>query len=151
METHTTAGAEILAKSNVPQMHIAEEIARHHHERWDGTGYPMKLGGTAIPIAARVSALADVFDALTHKRPYKEAWKVSDALAEIRSLKGRQFDPELTDIFLDLVPRLQREHGDLDEFLAVEAKNSPFIRARKQIAEALKGQDPETSLFEMRR
>jgi putative two-component system response regulator len=151
METHTTAGAEILAKSNVPQMHIAEEIARHHHERWDGTGYPMKLGGTAIPIAARVSALADVFDALTHKRPYKEAWKVSDALAEIRSLKGRQFDPELTDIFLDLVPRLQREHGDLDEFLAVEAKNSPFIKARKQIAEALKGQDPETSLFEMRR
>ena len=151
METHTTAGAEILAKSNVPQMHIAEEIARHHHERWDGTGYPMKLGGSAIPIAARVSALADVFDALTHKRPYKEAWKVSDALAEIRSLKSRQFDPELTDIFLDLVPRLQREHGDLDEFLAVEAKNSPFIKARKQIAEALKGQDPETSLFEMRR
>jgi putative two-component system response regulator len=151
METHTTAGADILAKSNVPQMHIAEEIARHHHERWDGSGYPMKLAGTAIPIAARVSALADVFDALTHKRPYKEAWKVSDALAEIRSLKGRQFDPELTDIFLDLVPRLQREQGDLDEFLAVEAKNSPFIKARKQIAEALKGHDPETSLFDMRR
>lgn len=151
METHTTAGAEILAKSNVPQMHIAEEIARHHHERWDGSGYPMKLAGTAIPIAARVSALADVFDALTHKRPYKEAWKVSEALAEIRSLKGRQFDPELTDIFLELVPRLQREHGDLDEFLAVEAKHSPFIKARRQIAEALKGQDPETSLFEMRR
>jgi putative two-component system response regulator len=151
METHTTAGADILAKSNVPQMHIAEEIARHHHERWDGSGYPMKLAGTAIPIAARVTALADVFDALTHKRPYKEAWKVSDALAEIKSLRGKQFDPELTDIFLDLVPRLQREHGDLDEFLAVEAKNSPFIKARKQIAEALKGHDPETSLFDMRR
>ena len=151
MQTHTTAGADILAKSNVPQMHIAEEIARHHHERWDGNGYPTGLAGTAIPIAARVSALADVFDALTHKRPYKEAWKVSDALAEIASLKGKQFDPELTDIFLELVPRLQREHGDLDEFLAVEAKNSPFIKARKQIAEALKGTDPETTLFEMRR
>lgn len=151
MQTHTTAGADILAKSNIPQMHIAEEIARHHHERWDGTGYPTRLAGTAIPIAARVSALADVFDALTHKRPYKEAWKVSDALAEIASLKGKQFDPELTDIFLELVPRLQREHGDLDEFLAVEAKNSPFIKARKQIAEALKGTDPETTLFEMRR
>ncbi len=151
MQTHTTAGADILAKSNIPQMHIAEEIARHHHERWDGTGYPTKLEGNAIPIAARVSALADVFDALTHKRPYKEAWKVSDALAEIASLKGKQFDPELTDIFLELVPRLQREHGDLDEFLAVEAKNSPFIKARKQIAEALKGTDPETTLFEMRR
>jgi putative two-component system response regulator len=151
MQTHTTAGADILAKSNIPQMHIAEEIARHHHERWDGNGYPTKLAGTAIPIAARVSALADVFDALTHKRPYKEAWKVSDALAEISSLRGKQFDPELTDIFLELVPRLQREHGDLDEFLAVEAKNSPFIKARKQIAEALKGTDPETTLFEMRR
>ena len=151
MQTHTTAGADILAKSNIPQMHIAEEIARHHHERWDGNGYPTKLAGTAIPIAARVSALADVFDALTHKRPYKEAWKVSDALAEIASLRGKQFDPELTDIFLELVPRLQREHGDLDEFLAVEAKHSPFIKARKQIAEALKGTDPETTLFEMRR
>jgi putative two-component system response regulator len=151
METHTTAGADILAKSNIPQMHIAEEIARHHHERWDGSGYPMKLAGTAIPIAARVTALADVFDALTHKRPYKEAWKVSDALAEIKNLRGKQFDPELTDIFLELVPSLQREHGDLDEFLAVEAKTSPFIKARKQIAEALKGSDPETTLFDMRR
>jgi len=151
MQTHTTAGADILAKSNVPQMHIAEEIARHHHERWDGEGYPMKLVGTAIPIAARVSALADVFDALTHVRPYKHAWKVSEALAEIKSLRGKQFDPELTDIFLELVPRLQREHGDLDEFLAVEAKNSPFIQARKQIAAALKGSDPSTTLFDMRR
>jgi putative two-component system response regulator len=151
METHTTAGADILAKSNIPQMHIAEEIARHHHERWDGSGYPLKLANTSIPIAARVTALADVFDALTHKRPYKEAWKVSDALAEIKNLRGRQFDPELTDIFLELVPRLQRQHGDLDEFLAVEAKSSPFIKARKQIAEALKGTDPETTLFEMRR
>jgi len=151
METHTTAGADILAKSNVPQMHIAEEIARHHHERWDGSGYPMKLAGTAIPIAARVTALADVFDALTHKRPYKEAWKVSEALAEIQSLRGKQFDPELTDVFLKLVPQLQREHGDLDEFLAVEAKHSPFIKARKQIAEALKGSDPATTAFEARR
>jgi putative two-component system response regulator len=151
METHTTAGADILAKTNIPQMHIAEEIARHHHERWDGSGYPMKLVSTAIPIAARVTALADVFDALTHKRPYKEAWKVSDALAEIKNLRGKQFDPELTDIFLELVPRLQHQHGDLDEFLAVEAKTSPFIKARKQIAEALKGSDPETTLFDMRR
>jgi len=151
MQTHTTAGADILAKSNIPQMHVAEEIARHHHERWDGSGYPMNLVSTAIPIAARVTALADVFDALTHKRPYKEAWKVSDALAEIKSLRGKQFDPELTDIFLELVPRLQRQHGDLDEFLAVEAKTSPFIKARKQIAEALKGTDPETTLFESRR
>ena len=151
MQTHTTAGADILAKSNVPQMHIAEEIARHHHEKWDGTGYPMKLAGTAIPIAARVTALADVFDALTHVRPYKKAWTVRESLDEIAACRGKHFDPELTDVFLELVPRLQREHGDLDEFLAVEAKTSPFIQARKQIAAALKGSDPATSLFDSRR
>lgn len=151
MQTHTTAGADILAKSNVPQMHIAEEIARHHHEKWDGSGYPMKLAGTAIPIAARVTALADVFDALTHVRPYKKAWSVRESLDEIKSLRGRQFDPELTDVFLELIPSLQRQHGDLDEFLAVEAKTSPFIQARKQIAAALKGSDPSTSLFDIRR
>lgn len=151
METHTTAGAEILARSNVPQMHVAEEIARHHHERWDGTGYPMRLARTAIPIAARVTALADVFDALTHVRPYKQAWTVGDALAEILRLRGQQFDPDLTDIFLVLVPRLQREVGELDAFLAAEARHSPFIQARRQIAEALKGSDPAASLFDLRR
>ena len=151
METHTVAGWEILGQTNIPQMHIAQEIARHHHERWDGTGYPDRLSATAIPIAARVSALADVFDALTHKRPYKEAWPIADALAEIKRLRGRQFDPELTDVFLDLVPRLQREHGDLDRFLAEEAKHSPFIQARERIARALKGANPEVSIFELRR
>ena len=151
METHTIAGWEILGQTNIPQMHIAQEIARHHHERWDGSGYPDRLAGTAIPIAARVSALADVFDALTHKRPYKEAWPVADALAEIKRLRGRQFDPELTDAFLDLVPRLQREHPDLDRFLAEEAKHSPFIQARERIARALKGGNPEVSVFELRR
>lgn len=147
MQTHTSAGAEILAQSNVPQMHIAEEIARHHHERWDGQGYPMGLARDRIPIAARVTALADVFDALTHLRPYKAAWPVADALQEIRRLRGLQFDPELTDVFLALVPRLQREFGDLDDHLAAEARRSPFVRARRQIAEALKGSDPARSLF----
>jgi putative two-component system response regulator len=151
METHTVAGWEILGQTNIPQMHIAQEIARHHHERWDGTGYPDRLATTSIPIAARVSALADVFDALTHKRPYKEAWPIADALSEIKRLRGRQFDPELTDVFLDLVPRLQREHGDLDRFLAEEAKHSPFIQARERIARALKGANPEVSVFELRR
>lgn len=151
METHTTAGWEILGKTNIPQMHIAQQIARHHHEKWDGSGYPDKLHSTAIPIAARVSALADVFDALTHVRPYKDAWPVDRALATIRELSGIQFDPELTEIFLDLVPRLQREHGDLDRFLAADAKNSPFIKARDRIAAALKGTDPNVSLFDLRR
>lgn len=111
----------------------------------------MRLARTAIPIAARVAALADAFDALTHVRPYKDAWPVAEALAEIRRLRGLQFEAELTDAFLQLVPCLQREVGDLDAFLGVEAKSSPFLQARRQIAAALEGTDPATSLFDLRR
>ena len=151
MQKHTTSGADILARTGLPQIHIAEAIARHHHERWDGNGYPDRLSGSSIPLAARVTALADVFDALTHKRPYKEAWPVHAALAEIKELSGKQFDPELCEIFLDLIPRLQREMGDLDYFLGSDAKNADFIKARRSIAAALKGSDPSVSLFDLRR
>jgi putative two-component system response regulator len=149
METHTTAGADLLRKSNIPQMYVAEEIARHHHERYDGTGYPMRLKGSMIPLSARIAALADVFDALTHVRPYKHAWSIEEALREIASLRGKHFDPELTDLFLALVPRLQREHGNLDAYLAEEAQNSPFIRARRKLAAALK--KDVNDLFDARR
>jgi putative two-component system response regulator len=141
MQQHTTAGADLLSKSNIPQMHVAEEIARHHHEWWNGKGYPHKLAGSGIPIAARITAIVDVFDALTHIRPYKPAWPVSQAMHEIRTLRGVQFDPDVTDLFMKLIPRLQREVGDLDEYLGAEAKNSPFIQARAKIARALKGED----------
>lgn len=137
MRAHTTIGAELLAKSNIPQMQMAEDIARYHHEWWNGNGYPNKLAGTAIPLMARITALADVFDALSHKRPYKDAWSIEDTLQEIASLRGKQFDPELTDRFLELVPRLQAEHGDLDAFLGQAAKGSSFLRAREKIAETL--------------
>ncbi len=151
MQRHTTAGADILGRINLPQIHIAEAIARHHHERWDGRGYPDGISGSAIPLPARITALADVFDALTHKRPYKEAWPVHAALAEIRELSGKQFDPELCSLFLDLVPRLQREVGDLDYYLGADAKNADFIQARRSIAASLKGSDPNVSLFDLRR
>jgi putative two-component system response regulator len=151
MEKHTTAGAEILGKSDIPQMYVAEEIALHHHERWDGSGYPHRLKGTAIPIAARITAVADVFDALTHVRPYKHAWPIGDALREIRAMRGKHFDPQITDLFLALVPRLITQHGDLDDYLGQEARKSPFIQARRKIAEVLKGSDPSKSIFELRR
>ncbi len=138
MQTHTTVGAELLAQSNIPHMQMAEEIARFHHEWWDGSGYPFGIGGSAIPMAPRITALADVFDALTHKRPYKEPWPVARALEEIAYLKGHQFDPQLTDLFLALIPRLQREQGDLDEFLGRSARQSPFIQAREKIAATLR-------------
>jgi putative two-component system response regulator len=138
MQTHALIGSEILAQSNVPHMKMAEEIARFHHERWDGGGYPFGIGQTAIPLAARITALADVFDALTHRRPYKDAWEVGRALDAIAALKAFQFDPELTDLFLALVPRLQREVGDLDAYLGQAARQSRFIQARQKIAETLK-------------
>lgn len=138
MRTHTTVGAELLSKSNIPHMQMAEEIARHHHEWWDGSGYPGNVSGSAIPLSARITALADVFDALTHKRPYKEPWPVDNALNEIARLKGNQFDPQLTDAFLVLVARLRQEHPDLDAFLGRAALASPFLQARSKIWETLR-------------
>ena len=96
------------------------------------------LAGDQIPLTARMTALADVFDALTHRRPYKEAWPVARALEEIAYLRGTQFDPVLTDLFLKLIPRLQREFGDIDEYLAENARQSPFIQARQKISATLR-------------
>jgi putative two-component system response regulator len=79
---------------------MAEEIARYHHERWDGSGYPHGLAGASIPQAARIVAVADVLDALTHERPYKKAWSVDDALAEIECLSGTHFDPLVVEMCL---------------------------------------------------
>jgi putative two-component system response regulator len=142
MRSHSTVGAELLSRSNIPHMQMAEEIARHHHEWWDGSGYPSRLSGSAIPLAARITALADVFDALTHKRPYKPAWPVDDALAEMERLKGRQFEPELADLFLVLLSKLRREHADLDAHLGQAARDSPFLQARARIWQVLyKGRD----------
>jgi putative two-component system response regulator len=138
MQAHTAIGSELLAQSNVPHMKMAEEIARFHHEHWDGSGYPFGIGNDAIPLEARITALADVFDALTHRRPYKEQWTVEAALAEIAAHKGRHFDPELTELFLLLIPRLQREHGELDAYLGQSARESRLIQARRKIAETLR-------------
>ena len=122
---------------------MAEEIARHHHEWWDGNGYPGNVSGSAIPLAARITALADVFDALTHKRPYKAAWPVDAALDEIATLKGAQFDPQLTDLFIVLVGRLRRDHSDIDSFLGQAALASPFLQARSKIWSVLHRRDDD--------
>jgi putative two-component system response regulator len=137
MKTHTTIGAQVLAQSQIPHMQMAEEIARCHHEWWDGNGYPSGLAGEDIPLAARITALADVYDALTHKRAYKHAWTEDSALTEILALRGRQFDPKLTDAFLALITSLRREYPDMDALLGQAAKASPFIIARTRIQETL--------------
>jgi putative two-component system response regulator len=102
VKTHTTIGARILSGSRFALLRLAEEIAFSHHERWDGTGY-VGLLGDQIPLAGRIVAVADVFDALTQKRPYKAAWPVADAVAEIDRQKGRQFDPIVVDAFMRVI------------------------------------------------
>lgn len=113
MKSHTRIGARILANSGSAVLQMAEQIALTHHERWDGGGYPAGLGGGAIPVVGRIVAICDVFDALTHARPYKPAWSVADALTEIVAMKGRHFDPRVVDAFLGI---------DLEQFLASEAQ-----------------------------
>ena len=143
MSTHTLVGAELLAKSNIPQLQMAEEIAKFHHEWWNGEGYPARRREKRIPIHARIVALADVFDALTHGRPFAEPWPMDRALEEIRNRRGTQFDPELTDLFLELVARLRTEHADLDDYLGKAGRNSPFLQARQKIRLMLA--DPPTA------
>jgi putative two-component system response regulator len=102
VKTHTTAGAQMLAGSPFALLALAEETALTHHERWDGTGYPAGLAGEEIPITGRIVAVADVFDALTHSRPYKPAWSTADAITEVSRQAGRHFDPQVVDAFLSV-------------------------------------------------
>jgi putative two-component system response regulator len=102
MQTHVSIGRSILSGSRSPLLKMAEEIAWTHHERWDGKGYLSGLTGDEIPLSGRIVAVADVFDALTHTRPYKEAWPVDDAVAQIVSESGAHFDPLVVDAFRSL-------------------------------------------------
>ncbi len=109
MWTHTTRGARLLAGSSTSLVQMAEIIALTHHERWDGTGYPAGLAGEDIPLAGRICAICDVFDALVSRRPYKEPWTMEAALAEIERTAGSHFDPRLAALFLRIAPRLYAE------------------------------------------
>ncbi len=99
MKSHVTIGAEILGGGRSALMQLGAEIALTHHERWDGSGYGSGLHGDYIPISGRIVAVADSFDALTHSRPYKEAWPLADAVAKIRGLSGDHFDPHVVEAF----------------------------------------------------
>ena len=99
MKQHTVIGAKILNGSNAEFIKLGQVIALSHHEKWDGSGYPNSLKGVGIPIAGRISAIADVFDALTSKRPYKEPFSVEKSLAIIREGRGSHFDPDVLDAF----------------------------------------------------
>ncbi len=107
MREHVTIGARILERGSSELIRTAELIAQSHHERWDGTGYPDRLSGTDIPIEARVVAIADVFDALCSERPYKKAWPVEKAYAEIVASSGSHFDPACVAAFEAKWPEIE--------------------------------------------
>ena len=107
MQTHAGIGGDIIGE-HAPggMLALAREIAVSHHEKWDGSGYPRGLAGDDIPLAARIVAVADVFDALTSVRPYKRAWPVADAVDYLQQQKGRHFDGELVDLFVQELPAI---------------------------------------------
>jgi len=100
MKTHAQIGADILSGDDSDLLKMAHEIALTHHEKWDGSGYPNGLKGDSIPLVGRLTALSDVFDALTSVRPYKKAWSVEEAVDLIKNESGKHFDPALVDHFL---------------------------------------------------
>lgn len=109
MKTHAEVGYRLLSHAEFPVMQAAAEVAYHHHERWDGTGYPQGLAGTAIPVSGRIVALVDVFDALLSRRPYKAPWPLPQVVDELLRLRGSHFDPQLVDLLL----------ADIDQFHAI--------------------------------
>ena len=108
MRLHTSIGAGMLLGSKSPILHMAEQIARCHHEHWDGLGYPAGLAGWDIPECARIVAIVDVFDALTHDRVYRPALSSEDALSVLRDGRGSHFDPDLLDLFFERIPEFKR-------------------------------------------
>jgi putative two-component system response regulator len=107
MRTHATIGAQILSGGGSALIQVAERIAACHHEKWDGTGYPARLAGEAIPLEARIVAVADFFDALTHARPYRPAVPIEETLRMIRAGSGAHFDPQVAAALL----RLAADHA----------------------------------------
>jgi cyclic di-GMP phosphodiesterase len=104
IKTHTQIGADILGCDKSEILREARVCALSHHEKWDGSGYPEGLKGTDIPLYGRIAAVSDVFDALTSERPYKKAWSVEDAIQFMVSEKGKHFQSELVDVFLEILP-----------------------------------------------
>ncbi|TNE77345.1 MAG: response regulator [Gammaproteobacteria bacterium] len=126
MQSHTVIGMKLLEGDDCPLLVMARDIAYTHHERWDGSGYPRGLKGEDIPQCGRIVALADVFDALTSARPYKQPWAVDEAVEYIRDNRGKHFDPSLVDIFLqnlDGIKEIRERFSDKKnvEVLAIPA------------------------------
>jgi len=137
MERHTTIGAQILSGGRSRFIQLAEKVARSHHERWDGRGYPDRTSGSAIPSAARIVAVADFFDATVHDRVYRKAWPKDQVLAAIAAMSGSAFDPAVAELCSR--PEVQesmvvssRAPALLDVSLGVEALTRPASYSRNR-------------------
>jgi len=126
MKTHTVIGAKILANSKAEILKIAEQIAISHHEKWNGKGYPQGLSGDNIPLVGRIVGLADVFDALTSKRPYKSPYPVEVACDIIKKERGQHFDPDMVDIFLENIDEVLKIKAEVDEAIDVNLSNFTY-------------------------
>ncbi len=115
MKRHTLIGEHMLGGTGIPVLEMAAKIARHHHERWDGTGYPDGLKGDAIPLEARITAVVDIYDALVHKRVYKDAMAEEEALSIMQELAGKHLDPDLLHLFIRLLPEMRRIRMEVTE------------------------------------
>lgn len=116
MKTHTTIGAQIIGNHPSELLQTARIIALSHHEKWDGSGYPYAQKGNEIHSYGRIAAISDVFDALTSKRPYKEAWSFDEAIEQIKSEKGKHFDPVYVEAFFKVLPEIQNIKYEGDGF-----------------------------------
>lgn len=129
MKSHTVLGAKLLEGSDAEFVKVGESIARHHHEKWDGSGYPDSLKGDEIPIAGRIAAIADVFDALTSVRPYKKPFSLEKAFDIIREGKGNHFDPDVVDAFF----KVQEEILDIKNQFSTSENNFHLVIAKNYI------------------
>jgi len=112
IKTHCRVGSELLSEGTSPLLRMAQSIALNHHERWDGSGYPQGLTDLQIPLTSRITAICDVFDALTSERPYKKAWPFEEAVEEVWDLREKYFDPDLVDLFMKNVSQVRKVYQE---------------------------------------
>ncbi|MEY4766743.1 MAG: hypothetical protein RI907_3416 [Pseudomonadota bacterium] len=124
MKRHPRIGADILGDHPASLMRLAHTIALGHHEKWDGSGYPQGLAGEAIPQAARIVAIADVFDALTSVRPYKRAWTIEEAVALLEKEAGHHFDPALVPLFIGVLPAVLEVRSRFSDHVDENARSA---------------------------
>ena len=137
MHGHCQAGAELLLQTELENARLAADVATFHHEAWDGSGYPHGIGGTAIPLAARIVAIADTFDAMIGERSYRSRLGIDEALVQLQAGAGTRHDPVLVPQFVALVRRLRDTVDDLDRYLTEAADRSPFMQVHRQLAQRL--------------